>query len=56
MTADGISAAWQSRVFDLLLQHNVTQFAYVSDAGHKILIDRSLVDPRLHSLDRRRHC
>ena len=50
MTADGTPAAWQDQVFDLLLQHDVTQFAYVPDAGHKILIDRSLADPHVHSV------
>ena len=28
----------------------VTQFAYVPDAGHKVLIDRSLADPDVHSV------
>jgi sulfopyruvate decarboxylase TPP-binding subunit len=28
-----------------LRRHDVTQFAYVPDAGHRILIDRSLADP-----------
>jgi sulfopyruvate decarboxylase TPP-binding subunit len=28
----------------------VTQFAYVPDAGHRILIDRSLADPDVHSV------
>ena len=50
MTADGSSTAWQDQIFDLLRQHDVTQFAYVPDAGHKILIDRSLADPRVHSV------
>ena len=36
---------WQDRLYDLLRRHNVTQFAYVPDAGHRILIDRSLADP-----------
>jgi sulfopyruvate decarboxylase alpha subunit len=35
---------WQHQVFDLLRQHDVTQFAYVPDAGHRILIDRALAD------------
>ena len=35
---------WQDQVFDLLRQHDVTQFAYVPDAGHRILIDRALAD------------
>ena len=27
-------ARWQDQVYDLLRQHNVTQVAYVPDAGH----------------------
>src|SRR6202040_3687257 len=50
MTADGSPAAWQDQIFDLLLQHDVTQFSYVPDAGHKILIDRSLADAWVHSV------
>jgi sulfopyruvate decarboxylase alpha subunit len=50
MTADGSAIAWQDQIFDLLRQHDVTQFAYVPDAGHRILIDRSLGDPRVHSV------
>jgi hypothetical protein len=41
---------WQDDLYDLLRRHNVTQFAYVSDAGHRILIDRSLADPEVHSV------
>src|SRR6266567_4041676 len=47
---EGQPAAWQDEVFDLLRRHRVTQFAYVPDAGHKILIDRSLADPDVHSV------
>jgi sulfopyruvate decarboxylase alpha subunit len=36
---------WQDEVYDLLRRHNITQFAYVPDAGHRILIDRALADP-----------
>jgi sulfopyruvate decarboxylase alpha subunit len=50
MTTDERPAGWQDQIFDLLLQHRVTQFAYVPDAGHKILIDRSLADPRVYSV------
>jgi len=35
---------WQDELYDLLRHHDVTQFAYVPDAGHRILIDRSLAD------------
>jgi sulfopyruvate decarboxylase alpha subunit len=46
----GEPAAWQDEVYDLLRQNNVTQFAYVPDAGHKILINRSLADPDVHAV------
>jgi sulfopyruvate decarboxylase alpha subunit len=41
---------WQDDLYDLLRRNNVTQFAYVPDAGHRILIDRSLADPEAHSV------
>lgn len=41
---------WQDRVYDLLRENNVTQFAYVPDAGHRVLIDRSLADTSAHSV------
>jgi len=41
---------WQEQTYDLLRQHNVTQFAYVPDAGHKFLINRSIEDPEVHSV------
>jgi sulfopyruvate decarboxylase TPP-binding subunit len=41
---------WQDDLYDLLRQHNITQFAYVPYAGHRILIDRSLADPGVHSV------
>ena len=44
------TTTWQDQVYDLLRQHKVTQFAYVPDAGHRILIDRSLADPDVHSV------
>jgi len=46
ITSDG----WQDDLYDLLRRHHVTQFAYVPDAGHQILIDRSLADPDVHSI------
>src|SRR6202521_5119332 len=42
---NGSAARWQDELYDLLRHHNVTQLAYVPDAGHRILIDRSLADP-----------
>ncbi len=44
------TAAWQHALYDLLRRHGVTQFCYVPDAGHAILIDRSLADPDVHSI------
>ncbi len=48
-TKDG-TASWQDRLYDLLRRNNVTQFAYVPDAGHRVLIDRSLADPQARSV------
>ena len=47
--ADG-NGRWQDDLYDLLRRNNITQFAYVPDAGHRILIDRSLADPGVHSV------
>jgi sulfopyruvate decarboxylase alpha subunit len=46
----GKETRWQDEVYDELRRANVTQFAYVPDAGHSILIDRSLADPDAHSV------
>ncbi|MGC2201299.1 MAG: phosphonopyruvate decarboxylase [Stellaceae bacterium] len=43
-------ARWQDELYDLLRRNNVTQFAYVPDAGHRILIDHSLADPGAQSI------
>jgi sulfopyruvate decarboxylase alpha subunit len=45
-----VPAPWQDALYDLLRRHNVTQFAYVPDAGHRVLIDRSLADPGVRSV------
>src|SRR5262247_4464936 len=52
MNQQHVAAAtrWQDEVFDLLRRHGVTQFGYVPDAGHSVLIDRSLADPDVHSI------
>ena len=47
---NGDRARWQDQLYDLLRRNNVTQFAYVPDAGHRILIDRSLADNEVHSV------
>lgn len=43
-------ADWQDELYDLLRRNNVTQFAYVPDAGHRVLIDRSLANSAVHSV------
>jgi sulfopyruvate decarboxylase alpha subunit len=43
-------AGWQNDLYDLLRRHGVSQFAYVPDAGHQILIDRSLADPDVQAI------
>jgi sulfopyruvate decarboxylase alpha subunit len=48
--ADTGAAAWQDALYDLLRANGVTQFAYVPDAGHRVLIDRSLADPDVQSI------
>jgi sulfopyruvate decarboxylase alpha subunit len=48
--ADSPPPAWQDALYDLLRAHQVTQFAYVPDAGHSTLINRSLADPDAHSV------
>ena len=41
---------WQHGLYDQLRAADITQFAYVPDAGHRVLIDRSLADPDVHSV------
>jgi sulfopyruvate decarboxylase alpha subunit len=41
---------WPNALYDLLRTRDITQFAYVPDAGHRVLIDRSLADPDAHSI------
>ena len=43
-------AAWPEEIYRVLREFDVTQFTYVPDAGHKILIDLSLADPAVHSV------
>jgi|SRR5215470_14109656 len=44
------AGSWQNDLYDLLRRHDVTQFAYVPDAGHQILIARSLGDSDVFSI------
>jgi len=41
---------WPDTLYEKLREHGVTQFAYVPDAGHRVLIDRSLADANVHSI------
>ena len=51
MSADANArSGWQDKVYEILRQHNVTQFAYVPDLGHKILIERAVADPGVHAI------
>src|SRR5713226_7610296 len=50
MTDSNGAPRWQDELYDLLRRSNVTQFAYVPDAGHRILIDRSLADGDVYSV------
>ena len=45
-----ISAGWQNQLYEALRRHEVTQFSYVPDAGHRICIDRSIADKDVHSV------
>ena len=49
-TIEAGTTNWQDALYDLLRRNNVTQFAYVPDAGHRVLIDRSLGDPQVRSV------
>lgn len=42
--------AWPDALYALLREHGVNIFAYVPDAGHKVLIERSLSDADVHSV------
>jgi len=44
------SDGWQHDLYDLLRRNGIAQFAYVPDAGHQIMIDRSLADPGVRSI------
>ena len=44
--ADG----WQHVIYDTLKAQGVTQFSYVPDAGHRLMIDRALADKDVHAV------
>jgi sulfopyruvate decarboxylase alpha subunit len=41
---------WAHAVYDYLKSEGVTQFSYVPDAGHRVLIDKSIADPDMNSV------
>lgn len=41
---------WPEEIYRVLREWDVSQFSYVPDAGHKVLINRSLADPDVHSV------
>jgi sulfopyruvate decarboxylase alpha subunit len=44
------TGSWPDALYELLRKHDISQFAYVPDAGHRVLIDRSLADADVHSV------
>lgn len=46
----GAPPDWRPALYELLRKHDITQFAYVPDAGHAYLIKRSLTDPDVKSV------
>jgi sulfopyruvate decarboxylase alpha subunit len=50
-TSNAVQAPrWQDQLYDELRRNGITQIAYVPDAGHSILIDRSRADPEVHAV------
>lgn len=41
---------WTDDIYRILREWDVTQFSYVPDAGHTVVINRSLEDPEVHSV------
>lgn len=44
------ASKWEEEIYQVLRDWDVTQFAYVPDNGVKVLIERSLEDPDVHSV------
>ncbi len=42
--------AWPAELYAALRSHDVSQFGYVPDAGHKVLIELALRDPEVHAI------
>ena len=43
-------ADWREDLYRVLKEFEVSQVSYVPDAGHRVLIDKSLADPDMHSV------
>lgn len=41
---------WPEDLYAVLRSYGVSQFGYVPDAGHKVLIDRAWSDPEVHAV------
>jgi sulfopyruvate decarboxylase alpha subunit len=41
---------WPTDLYAVLRSHGITQFGYVPDAGHKVLIELALADPDVHAI------
>ena len=44
------TSMWPDEIYRILRDWDITQFSYVPDAGHTVLINRSLEDPEVHSV------
>jgi sulfopyruvate decarboxylase alpha subunit len=43
-------SGWQDQLYDLLKEQKISMYSYVPDAGHKVLINRSIADPEVLSV------
>ena len=42
--------SWQNNLFEILKNEGISIFSYVPDAGHKLLIDRALLDDTIAAI------
>jgi len=42
--------SWQNNLFEILKNEGIIIFSYVPDAGHKVLIDRALLDESITAI------
>ena len=45
-----MNMSWQNNLFEILKNEGITIFSYVPDAGHKVLIDRALLDESITAI------